>query len=172
MAFRKGNSNFPGSSFVVDELSRVWNHSGVIAPQPTAPDLVKTNGLNVTYYKLLNMAIINVSGTIVPSTIPHTGVEDSTAYLYTGPNVLTNIPTSVTFSLGSTIRSSSDVFTSSCDIRDSQSKLYFAPYQLTRDGFTQVHTDNNNTYLQIFCPTGFLPHHNYALSSTIVLSCV
>lgn len=169
-AFLKGNSSFPGALFVVDEISRSWDVYGALTPPVISNEsFLKENNLSFTYYKLKNFIAIGVQGTIVPSTIPYSGSEDDTSFVYSGSFTFPEQQVStLQFDVGSTLACARHEYQTTLDVIDERGEVFYRPTVDTRLGLMNINGITQPNTLTLSVATGIMPHHTYTLSGVIM----
>ena len=169
-AFFKGNSSFPGTTFIVDEISRPWDIYGALTPSVISnQQFLKENNLSFTYYKLQNFIAMSVEGTIVPSTVPYSGSEDDTSFLYSGSFAFPEQQLStLQFDVGSTLACARYEYQTTLDIIDERGEVFYRPSVDTRLGMMNINGITEPNKLTLSVATGIMPHHTYTLSGVIM----
>lgn len=168
-AFLKGNSLFPGSSFVVDEISRSWNvHGSVVPTLLSNQQYILENNLVFDYYKFGTVAVLGVHGVIVPSTIPYFGVEGSTDYIYTGSFSFPDKQfTTLKFDIGNVLACSRHEYQTTLDVTDERSEVFYDTSLDSRLGYMSMNGLTQPTVVELKVCSGMLPHHRYNLSGVL-----
>lgn len=169
-AFLKGNSSFPGARFIVDEISRSWDNYGALTPSVISNEhFLKENNLSFTYYKLQNFVAIGVQGTIVPSTIPYSGSEDDTSFIYSGSFTFPEQQVStLQFDVGSTLACARNEYQTTLNVIDERGEVFYRPSVDTRLGLMNMNGITQPNTLTLSVATGIMPHHTYTLSGVIM----
>jgi len=172
-AYLKGNSSFPGSTFIVDEISRPWNISGLAASTITnetyfTPDSYCT----VQYYKLKNIVSLYIDALLKPSTLPYTGVENDTSYIYTGDFSFSSVNTVANIRLDSVLSAAPYHFETSINTDDYRTGVFFDTNLSAVMGIIHINGIIDPTMLHITIPTGMLPNHEYNICGTIIYECL
>jgi len=172
-AYLKGNSSFPGSTFIVDEVSRPWNTEGTATSIIiNNTDFTSDSFCTVQYYKLKNIVSLYVSARLKPSSLPYTGVENDTSYLYTGDFVFSNVNTTANIRLDSILSAAPYHFETSINIDDYKTGVFFDTNLSAVMGMIHLNGVIDPTMLRITIPTGMLPHHEYNICGTIIYECL
>lgn len=168
-AFLKGNCSFPGS-FIVDELSRSWDIFGTSnAFIKNANDFTNDSSCSVHYYKLKNIIFLSMYAVLKPSTKKYTGIENDTAYIYTGEfNFPEKIVTEVEIELRGELSASPFHFQNSLAVEDFKTGVFFEICSDAKLGFMHVNGLLDPTKLVLTLPSGFVPHHTYTLSGSLI----
>lgn len=169
-AFLKGNSSFPGMVFTVDEISRSWDVYGALTPNLVSNyEFIKNNNLSFTYYKLKHFIAISLHGTVIPSTVPYSGIEDDTSYIYSGSFTIPEPQFSVLeFDIGSTLACARHEHQASLNVIDERGDVFYHPTVDTRIGIININGVTEPTTLRVSVASGFMPHHTYTLSGIIM----
>lgn len=171
-AFLKGNSLFHGARFEVDELNSPWNVYGILPIQfdTETAHFIRSSTLLINYFKLRNVICLHITGSIRPSTVPYTGVEGDTSYLYMGNSVSFDSPVfnTLKIDLEATLASSRNVFSSVVNITDTKDAVYYNPTRDPSMGIVSIDGHVNATRLTISNPlNGYIPHHEYRIDGTL-----
>lgn len=172
-AYLKGNSSFPGSSFIVDEVSRPWNIEGYFTPTIiNNTDFTSDSFCTVQYYKLRNIVSLYIDALLKPSSLPYTGVENDTSYIYTGDFEFSQVNTSANIRLNSFLSAAPYHFETSVNVNDFKSGVFFDPSLSSIMGTLLLNGILDPTMLRITIPTGMLPNHEYNISGTFMYQCL
>lgn len=172
MAFLKGNTRFPGSRFTVDELTRSWDVLGTSAVDlsDNGAYLSKDTLVSVSYFKLKNMIILTLRGSITPSTYPYSGTEDDTEYLYDG-RTQTVLPeqmrTHVSIDVDAHLSVSPFHFENSVSVTDTKHDVFYDTTEDVRIGTMHMNGRLHPTRIVLTIPTGLFPHHTYAVTGEL-----
>lgn len=172
-AYLKGNSSFPGSTFTVDEISRPWNMEG------TATSTIINNtkftsdtSCTVQYYKLKKVLALYISALLKPSSLPYTGVENDTSYIYTGDFAFSNVNTTANIRLDPILSAAPYHFETSINAEDYKTGVFFDTNLSAVMGMIHLNGILDPTLLRITIPTGMLPNHEYNICGTIFYECL
>tara|TARA_Y100000389_G_C17438402_1_gene506989 strand:- start:743 stop:1270 length:528 start_codon:yes stop_codon:yes gene_type:complete len=172
-AYLKGNSSFPGSTFIVDEVSRPWNTEGT-ATSTIINNRNFTSGSSCTvqYYKLKKMVSLYISVLLKPSSLPYTGVENDTSYIYTGNFAFSNVNTTADIRIDPILSAAPYHFETSVNIDDYKTGVFFDTNLSAVMGMIHLNGILDPTLLRITIPTGMLPNHEYNICGTMIYECL
>tara|TARA_Y100001936_G_C15840049_1_gene541473 strand:- start:252 stop:776 length:525 start_codon:yes stop_codon:yes gene_type:complete len=168
-AYLKGNSLFPGASFVVDEISRPWNNEGVVQASFINMDDFKPESFcKLKYYRLKNIISLYIEALLIPNSLPYTGVENDTAYIYTGSFDFDDVNTAARFKLDSRLSCAPFHYQTSLYAEDFKTGVFFELGRSYIMGFVHMNGLIDSTELTLTVPSGFLPNHEYRISGTFI----
>lgn len=170
-AFLKGNSSFVTRNFTVDKLSNKWIYKTVDTSNENEGCVMKRTDLSLHVFKLKHIVNIHLNGTVVPSTVPYTGFEDSTYYLYdTTQNIkLDEVPTFFDVSLDPSLTASASIFKNDIFVLDNVQNVYYEyGREMSHMGFMTIDGTQTSSTLRVTVPIGFLPHHTYSIQGSLV----
>lgn len=168
-AFLKGNSSFPGSSFVVDEISRPWNPDGAASAEIiNRDDFTADSRCTVEYYRLKNIVSLHVDALLKPSSLPYTGVEDDTSYIYTGNFAFSEVSTTARVRLDGRLAAAPYHYENSVSVEDFKTGVFFDTSLSPALGRVHVNGIEDTTELVLTVPGGLLPNHEYRARGTII----
>ncbi len=172
-AYMKGNSSFPGSTFIVDEVSRPWNIEGsVTSTIINNTHFTSDSSCTVQYYKMKNIVSLYIDALLKPSSLPYTGVENDTSYIYTGDFSFSQVNTSANIRLDPVLSAAPYHFETSVNINDFKSGVFFDPSLSSVMGTVHLNGILDPTMLRITIPTGMLPNHEYSICGTFIYQCL
>lgn len=172
-AYLKGNSFFPGSRFIVDEISRAWNLQGIAESTIiNHTEFTTSSYCTVQYYKLKNIISLHVEAVLKPSSFPYTGIENDTSYIYTGDFVFSRVNTTATVRLPSLLTSAPYHFERSVNIEDFKTGVFFETNISSVLGMIHLNGIMDSTMLVITVPSGMLPNHEYKVCGTLIYECL
>lgn len=172
-AYLKGNSSFPGSTFIVDEVSRPWNIEGpATSTIINNTDFTTDSSCTVQYYKLKNIVSLYIDAFLKPSSLPYTGVQNDTSYIYTGDFAFSNVNTSANIRLDPILSATPYHFETSVNIVDFKTGVFFDTNLSAVMGMVHLNGIIDPTMLCITIPTGMLPNHEYNICGTIIYECL
>ena len=172
-AYLKGNLSFPGSTFIVDEVSRHWNTEGTATSTIiNNTDFTFDSSCTVQYYKLKNIVSLYISASLKPSSLPYTGLENDTSYIYTGDFSFSNVNTAVNIRLDPILSAAPYHFETSINIDDFKTGVFFDTNLSSVMGMIHLNGIIDPTMLRITLPTGMLPNHEYNICGTIIYECL
>lgn len=169
-AYLKGNSSFPDTSFSVDHIARPWDVYGPLQPVLLLnAEFIKEHDLAFTYYKLKHLVVISVHGTIVPSTIPYTGKEDDTSFVYSGSF---NFPeqnfSTLKFDIGSSLACDRNAYQAAMSVLDKRGEIFYDLSSDSRLGFMNINGNIAPNVLTLLVASGMMPHHIYTIAGVIM----
>lgn len=169
-AYLKGNSLFPGNSFVVDEISRPWNIDGVVNTSfINVADFKPESQCKVYYYKLKNLVSLYIDAVLKPSSMPYTGVENDTTYIYTGDFNFDTVNTTARVRLENSRLSCAPFhFETSMNVEDFKTGVFFELGRSYILGFAHMNGLLDSTELILTVPGGLLPNHEYRICGTFI----
>lgn len=168
-AYLKGNSSFPGSTFVVDEISKSWNAHGVVdAIIINEQDFTPDSHCTIKYYKLKHIIFLHIDAVLKPSSLPYTGVQDDTSYIYTGDFTFSKVNTTANVRLTPALASASYHFQNTLNIEDLKSGVFFDTNVSFIMGTVHINGIIDSTEIVITAPTGMLPNHEYNVCGTLI----
>lgn len=172
-AYLKGNSSFPGSTFIVDEVSRPWNMEGTATSTIiNNTDFTSDSLCTVQYYKLKNIVSLYINALLKPNSLPYTGVENDTSYIYTGDFEFSNVNTEANIQLDAILSATPYHFETSINIDDYKTGVFFDTDLSSVMGMIHLNGILDPTRLRITIPTGMLPNHEYNVCGTIIYECL
>lgn len=172
-AYLKGNSSFPGSTFIVDEVSRPWNIEGVAHTSIVEhTSFTNESSCTVQYYKLKNIVSLYVDALLKPSTLSYTGVENDTSYIYTGDFTFSTVRTAASVKLAPLLTAAPYHFETSVNIEDFKTGVFFEPSISVVMGTLHLNGILDPTVLVITIPSGMLPNHEYKICGTLIYQCL
>jgi hypothetical protein len=172
-AYLKGNLSFTGSKFTVDEVSRPWNIDGTATSTIiNNTDFTSDSFCTVQYYKLKNIVSLYISASLKPSSLPYTGVENDTSYIYTGDFAFSNVSTEANIRLDPILSAAPYHFETSINIDDFKTGVFFDTHLSAVMGMIHLNGILDPTSLRITIPTGMLPNHEYNICGTIIYECL
>ena len=172
-AYMKGNLSFPGSIFSVDEVSRSWNIEGAA----TSTIINNTNftsdsSCTVQYYKLKNIVSLYINALLKPSSLPYTGVEDDTSYIYTGDFSFSDVNTIANIRLDPILSAAPYHFETSVNVDDFKTGVFFDTQLSTIMGMVHLNGIIDPMKLCITIPSGMLPNHEYRICGSFIYECL
>ena len=173
-AYLKGNSSFPGSTFIVDQVSRPWNVEGTATSTIINTDFLFNSDsfCTVQYYKLKHIVSLYIDVFLKPSSLPYTGVEDDTSYIYTGDFAFSKVNTSANIRLDAILSAGRYHFETSVNVDDYKSGVFFENSLSSIMGTVHLNGILDATMLCINIPTGLLPNHEYRICGTLMYECL
>lgn len=172
-AYLKGNSSFPGSTFIVDEISRPWNSEGsATSTIINNTDFTSDSSCTVQYYKLKKIVSLYIGALLKPSSLSYTGVENDTSYIYTGDFVFSNVNTTANIRLDPILSAAPYHFETSINTADYKTGVFFDTNLSAVMGMIHINGIFDPTLLRITIPTGMLPNHEYNICGTIIYECL
>lgn len=167
-AFLKGNSIFPGSNFVVNDISKPWNSMGSV-PVRFEDSSFGGSALRLDYYVLKRVAVLNLEGSVVISTAAYGLGEGDTSYLYEGDFKFPDkLVTEARFDIGPALGASAYHFQNVLHVSARKMPVFFDVTETQFLGSVHIDGVRSDHQVVITCPSGFLPHRVYNISGSLV----
>lgn len=172
MAYFKGNSLFPGTAFLADDLSRPWDANGLITPSIRNSDIIETASASLSYYMLQGAVCIHISVAVEFSTLPVTGISNDVFYIYAGAAIIPSTPllTRLVLDVGPQLACAPGSYTATLDIVDVASNVYIEPTRQPAQGWMTIDGTQGGvsaSELLITNSHAFIPHHTYNISGSL-----
>lgn len=169
-AFLKGNSAFLGSVFNVDQISLPWNVFGAASAQLANRDeFTPDSTVSLSYYRLKHLAVLYIDARLQPSTVPYFGREGETAYIYTGDfEFARQSKTLALVDVSGFLASAPYHFENRVCVRDQKTGAFLDTSRDDVMGTAHINGKLDATRVVLTLPTGFVPHHVYEFSGTLV----
>lgn len=166
MAFLKGNSAFPATSFSADHLSESWTDTTL---PPNNSIFTTSSSVRASLFRLRHLSALHINGVLVPSTTPYTGSEQDTSYLYDGDFHFDSIATQTSFQLP--VPSAGGRWQSNVTVLDQATGVFFDPSRLQVLAWLSIEPEDTGR-VTLHVPTSFVPHHNYYVHGTLIYESV
>jgi hypothetical protein len=119
-----------------------------------------------------NIVSLYIDALLKPSSLPYTGVENDTSYIYTGDFSFSQVNTSANIRLDPVLSAAPYHFETSVNINDFKSGVFFDPSLSSVMGTVHLNGILDPTMLRITIPTGMLPNHEYSICGTFIYQCL